>query len=48
MDAEKVPYSYLSNELMREVEEEVGMVISVDPMWLHCMQYFLKDHKDMI
>jgi len=32
MDIEKIPYNHLLNELVREVDEEVGMSISVDPM----------------
>jgi len=32
MDMEKIPYNHLLNELVREVDEEVGVPISVDPM----------------
>lgn len=32
MDMEKIPYNHLLNELVREVDEEVGISVSVDPM----------------
>lgn len=32
MEAEKVPYCHLVNELKREVEEETGIPIAIDPM----------------
>ena len=32
MDMEKIPYNHLPNELVREIDEEVGMSVSVDPM----------------
>lgn len=32
MDMEKIPYGHLLNELAREVDEEVGVSVSPDPM----------------
>jgi len=32
MDMEKISYNHLLNELAREVDEEVGISVSVDPM----------------
>jgi hypothetical protein len=32
MDIPKVPYSHLVNELIREIREEIGMSVSIDPM----------------
>jgi len=32
MEAEKIPYNHLPKELAREVDEEVGITISIDPM----------------
>jgi hypothetical protein len=32
MDAEKIPYNHLLNELQRGIEEKIGIQIGIDPM----------------